>query len=225
MSSSSFQDQLEEVYRGYQHTELKDRLSDVAKTMEETILQRDLAEEFLHTQIEIDDAAKRAVREAEADLDEGNLDSLAEGIDHLEETVRDAERQVENRIHEARIAMSKVMTGMRRLNERVERVDEVKLDSIATLLSDWDWKEQVYRADDADMETLRTRASEYGADMRRFYEEAKQDLFGPYVDTPLEGIVDGLLDDQRFALSDLSDDQLRQLRDSDLEEHVELSLS
>ncbi|WP_224333538.1 hypothetical protein [Haloprofundus halobius] len=225
MSSKSFEQRLEKVYKKYQHSELENRLNDVAQTMEETVLQRVLAEEFLHTDIEIDERAKEAVEDAKAHLNDGDLDSLSEEIEELEQMVDEEERKVDNRIQEARISMSKKMNGMQRLNQRVERVSEIKLESIASLLDDWNWKEQVYRNDDAAIETLKDRSREYGSDMRRFYEEAKADLFGPYKDTPLEGIVDGLLDDERFALDDLSDAQLQQLRDSDLEEHVELSLS
>ncbi|WP_049969010.1 hypothetical protein [Haloferax prahovense] len=225
MSNESFQAQLESVYKRYQHSELETRLNDVAQVIEETVLQRVLAEEFLHTNIEVDPEAKKAVRDAQASLNDGDLDTLSENIDNLEDVVADEERKVNDRIQKARISMSKKMDGMQRLNERVDRVNEIKLNSISKLLKNWNWKEQVYRNDDADIEMLKQRSREYGADMRRFYEEAKSDLFGPYTDTPLEQIVDGLLDDERFALSSLSDAQLEQLRRSDLEEHVELSLS
>lgn len=225
MSTNGFQDQLESVYQQYQHGELEDRLNDVTETMEETILQRILAEAFLQTDVHVDDSAKQAVREAETYLDESEFEKLESELNELERTVEEQERKVNNRIQEERIEMSHMMSGMRGLNERVERVNEAKLDAIAGLLNDWDWKEQVYRNDDAGIETLKERARDYGADMRSFFEEAKDELFGPYRDTPLKPIVDELLNDERFALDDLSDEQIALLRDSDLEEHVELSLS
>lgn len=225
MSTDGFQNQLEAVYQQYQHGELEDRLDDIAETMEETVLQRVLAEAFLQTDVQVDESAKEAVRDAKADLEKNDFEALEDEIDEVEETVEEQERKVNNRIQEERIRMSDKMDGMRRLNERVERVNEAKMDAIAGLLDDWHWKEQVYRADDANIEALKDRAHEYGSDMRTFYEEAKEDLFGPYRDTPVESIVDGLLDDERFALDDLSDEQLSLLRDSDLEEYVGLSLS
>jgi len=48
---------------------------------------------------------------------------------------------------------------------------------------------------------------------------------GPYVGTPLEPIVDGLLSDSQLFLDELTDEQIDLLRDSDLEDYVELSLS
>ncbi len=226
MSTESFQEQLETVYQQYQHGELEDRLEEVAETMEETVLQRVLAEEFLQTDVRIDESAKQAVREAKGYLEDDDFESLENAIDDVEETVDEQERRVNNRIHEERIQMSSTMEGMRRLNERVERVNEAKMDAIASLLDDWDWKEQVYRDDeDAEIETLKERASGYGSDMRAFYEEAKEDLFGPYRDTPVETLVDELLDDERFTLDELTDEQISLLRDSDLEEYVGLSLS
>lgn len=225
MSTDTFQEQLESVYQQYQHGELEDRLDDVAEVMEETVLQRVLAEEFLQTDVQVDDTAKRAVREAKEYLENDDLEALENVIDDIEDTVEEQERKVNNRIQEERIQMSEKMSGMRRLNERVERVNDAKMDAIAGLLNDWHWKEQVYRDDNADIKVLKERARDYGSDMRTFYEEAKQDLFGPYEGTPLESIIDGLLDDERFSLDSLSDEQISLLRDSDLEEYVGLSLS
>lgn len=225
MSTDGFQERLKTVYQQYQHGELEDWLEDIAETMEETVLQRVLAEEFLQTDVQIDPSARQAVQEAKEHLEKGDLEALEERIDDVEDTVEEQERKVNNQIQEERIQMSTKMAGMRRLNERVERVNEAKMDAIAGLLDDWHWKEQVYRGDGADIETLKERARDYGADMRTFFEEAKEDLFGPYEDTPLEPIIDGLLNDERFALDELSDEQISLLRDSDLEEYVGLSLS
>lgn len=225
MSTDGFQNQLEAVYQQYQHGELADRLEDIAETMEETILQRVLAEEFLQTDVQVDESAKQAVREAKDYLEKDDFEALEDEIDEVEYTVEEQEREVNNRIQEERIRMSNKMAGMQRLNERVDRVNEAKMNAIAGLLDDWHWKEQVYRDDDANINSLKKRARDYGSDMRTFYEEAKEDLFGPYRGTPLESIVDGLLDDERFALDALSDEQMSLLRDSDLEEYVGLSLS
>jgi len=225
MSTDGFQQQLEAVYQQYQHGELEDRLEEIGETMEETVLQCVLAEEFLQTDVRIDEDAKQSVREAKDYLENGDLESLEDAIDGVEEAVEEQERKVNNRIHEERIQMSSTMEGMRRINERVERVNEAKMDAIAGLLDDWHWKEQVYRDDDTNIETLKERASDYGSDMRAFYEEAKDDLFGPYRGTPVESIVDGLLDDERFTLDELSDEQISLLRESDLDEYVGLSLS
>lgn len=223
--AQNFEESIEEIYQEYRHRQLASRLEDIAETMEETILQRILAEKFLQTDLVIDEDAKRLVSEARDLLEEGNFQSLGERIDELENKVEDQKRRVSNEIHEARIAMRSRVDGMMRLNERVERVSEVKLEAVHELLSDWDWKGQVYREQDWDLETLKERAEEYGNDMRRYFEECREDIFGPYEGTTLESIVDGLLADDQLYFDSLTDEQVEQLRESDLVNHVELTLS
>lgn len=98
--------------------------------MEETILQRILAEEFLQTDLEIDDDAKQAVAEARELLEEDDFEALGDRIDALRSKVEDQKRRVSNEIHEIRIGMQSRVNGMRRLNERVERVSEVRLEAV-----------------------------------------------------------------------------------------------
>lgn len=221
----NFEENIEDIYQQYRHRQLASQLEDIAETMEETILQRILAEKFLQTDLEIDDDAKQAVSEARDLLDDGEFEKLGERIERLESTVEDQKRHISNEIHEVRIEMRSRVSGMQRLNERVERVSEVKIQAVHELLTDWDWKGQVYREKEWDFETLKERAVEYGEDMRRYFEECREAIFGPYDGTPLESTVNGLLLDYQLYLNELSDEQIDQLRDSDLVDHVELKLS
>ena len=59
-----FEQHIEEIYQQYRHRQLESQLEDIAETMEETILQRILAEKFLQTDLGIDDEAKQAVADA-----------------------------------------------------------------------------------------------------------------------------------------------------------------
>lgn len=221
----NFEESLEEIYQQYRHRQLASRLEDIAETMEETILQRILAEKFLQTDFAIEEGAKQSVSEAREYLQAGDFTALGERIDDLEDTVEDQKRRVSNEIQEARIDMRGRVDGMQRLNDRVERVSEVKLQAVHELLSDWDWKGQVYKDQDWDFETLKERAAEYGEDMRRYFEECREKIFGPYEGTSLESIVDGLLSDEQLYFDSLTDDQVNQLRNSDLVDNVELRLS
>lgn len=224
-TQESFQTQLETVYERYRHRSLEATLDDIAETMERTILQRVLAEAFLGTDVEIEDDAKQAVAEARELVEQNRYSELDSRLDELERIVEDQERRVSNQIQETRIEMLNTVTGMTRLNERVDRVDSTKLQAIETLLDDWDWKGQVYRTDNEDFETREDHAAQYGHDMREFFDEARDEIFGPYDDTPLEEIVDNLLSDYRLSLDELSDAQIDQLRDSDLDEYIELKLT
>jgi len=126
----TFEEQVEEVYQQYRHRQLASKLENVAEMMEETTLQRLLAEKFLDTDLEIDDDAKEAVTKARDLLKNGDLEALGDRIDDLESTVEDQERRMSNEIQEARVAMRKRVNGMRRLNERVERVSEHKIQAV-----------------------------------------------------------------------------------------------
>lgn len=220
-----FEEQIEELYQQYRHRQLAGRLDDIAETMEETVLQRILAEKFLKAELEIDPEAKAAVEDARDLLEDGNFEELAGRLDDLEREVEEQERKVSNEIHEARISMNDTVEGMQKLNERVERVSSVKLEAIDELLDDWDWRGQVYRDGDFGFETLKERAAEYGEDMRTYFEDSRDAIFEPYKGTPLEAIVQDLLSEERLGFDELSDEQVDLLRDSDLVTHVELSLS
>ena len=225
VTEKNFEGRIEELYQQYRHRQLANRLDDIADTMEETILQRLLAEKFLKTDIEIDSEARESVAEVRDLLRDNEFEEIEERIDYLEDKVEDQERTVSNQIHQARIQMNSRVSGMQRLNEHVERVSPVKLQAINELLSDWDWRGQVYRDGGFDFETLKERAAEYGEDMRTYFEECRNHIFGPYDGTELEPIVDGLLSDERLSLNSLTDEQVEQLRESDLIDHVELILS
>ncbi|MCL9817778.1 hypothetical protein [Natronocalculus amylovorans] len=224
-TTQNFEASIEKIYQQYRHRQLANQLDEIAETIEETILQQILAEEFLETELEIDSEAKKAVSEAQELLKNGDFETLGERLADVEAKVEDQKRQISNEIHEVRISMRSRVKGIMRLNERVERVSKVKLEAIRELLSDWDWKGQVYREEEYDFETLKERAAEYGEDMRRYFEECREQIFGPYEGTPMEPIVDRLLSDDRLSLDELSDEQIVQLRESDLVDHVELTLS
>lgn len=221
----NFEEHIEEIYQQYRHRQLANRLNDIAETMEETILQRILAEKFLKTDLEIDPEAKKAVAEARDLLEQGEFEELDAQIDDLETEVDDQRRKVSNQIHETRIAMNRRVGGMQELNERVDRISPVKLQAVNELLADWDWRGQVYRDGGFDFEELKKRAAEYGEDMRTYFVECREEIFGPYDGTTLDPIVEGLLTERRLMLDELTDEQIEELRKSDLVGHVELTLS
>jgi len=227
MSTKGFEHELEQVYERYRHRELDERLDEVAKTMEEIILQKILAEAIFGIEMETQDDTEQTVRKMNSYLDMNNLKRVEEEMDDLEEIVNDESHMVNMRIQEARTEMSDKMEAMKRLNHRVEQVDEESLEEIAGLLDRWSWKEKIYTEDesDEDIEELKSRARKYGENIRQSYDRAKDELFGSYKGTELEDIVDGLLNEERFSLDNITDEQLKLLRDSELEEHVELSLS
>jgi hypothetical protein len=220
-----FQDQLKSIYEQHRHRSLESRLDDIAETMEETLLQQTIAEAFFEESIEIDSDVKRAVEGARETLDSEEYEELEDELANLSTQIERAEAHVTNRIQNLRIDRQDTASAMKRLNERVERVDEAQLDALLSLLEDWNWKQDVYRESNETFVDRREAAEQYGSDMKFIFETLKDELFGPYRGTKVEPLVDKLLDDDRFRLSDLSAEQRKQLVESDLADYIELKLS
>jgi hypothetical protein len=226
MSAEGFEHELDQVYEQYRHRELDERLNEIAEIMKETVLQSILAETIFGVEIQLKEETKTAVREMSECLERNEFEKVEDRIDDLEQDVEDEHHRVDVRIQDVRSDMADTVSGMKRLNQRLQRVDEGELDNLARLFNRWNWKNGVYTGSSTeDIESLKALAREYGKRVRQSYNEAKEKLFGPYEGTELESIVDGLLNEKRFALNNLSDEQLERLRDSEIEEHVELSLS
>jgi CRISPR/Cas system CMR-associated protein Cmr5 small subunit len=221
-NSSTFQDQLETIYEQHRRQGLESELDELAETMEETILERVLAEAFFRTEVEIDSEAKHAVEEARSLLEQDDYDALAERLPETREAVEAQRREVNNFVHQARIDVHNTVRGMIRLNQRVERVDQDKLDELDTLLDNWNWEVKI---EGDRINQRKEEAREYGSFMRQSLEETKDALFGPYRDTPLDELVDRLLDDERLTLAALSEEELNRLYESDLADYLEVTLS
>lgn len=221
-NSNAFQEHLETIYEQHRRQDLESELDELAETMEETILERVLAEAFFQTEIEIDSEAKHAVEKARSLLEQDDYDALAEQLPETREAVEAQRREVNNFVHQARIGVHNTVRGMIRLNQRVERVDQDKLDELDTLLDNWNWEMEIERDQ---INQRKEKAREYGDFMRQSLEETKDALFGPYRDTPLDELVDRLLDDERLTLAALSEEELNRLYESDLADYLEVTLS
>lgn len=224
--SKSLEERLDEVQEEYRRRHLSDELDDIAETMEETILQRVLAQAFFEEEIEIDTEAKARVREVLELLDRGEYETVEEELSDLESDVEAAETTVENRIQELRLKHNSTVAAMRRLNERVDRVSDMRLEALEGLLGDWRWKEHVYMDDeeDADLEKLKENARQYGNEMQMAFDQLKDELFGVYPDE-IRGLVHRMIDDERLSYADLTDSQRQLLAESDVGEYIELTLS
>jgi hypothetical protein len=113
---------------------------------------------------------------------------------------------------------------MQRLNDRVDRVDELRLRALGGLLDDWRWKEHVYPEDDVEFETLAQNAREYGREMRDAFDELQEALFGHYP-PDIRSLIERMIDDERLSYADLEPEQRTLLAESDIGEYIELTLS
>lgn len=224
-SASQFEKELQDMYEQYRRKQLKTKLNDLADTMEDTILQCSLAQSFFDAEVTIDESAKSEVQETIELLDQSKYDAVENRLSALEQSVTHEKTAVQNRVQELRLERLSTVQAMSRLNNRVERVDGARLEALASLLEDWDWRPHVYTDEAESLEKLQTTAREYGAEMDEVYEELKDDLFGVYEGTELRPLVDSLLDEDRLTLENLSETEVKQLADSDLAPYIELKLS
>lgn len=220
--SVSFQEKLESVYQAQRQQDLESELIEIADIMEETILEIILAETLFDVAVEIDSEVKQTVYELRRLLEKNAFEELGATLPDVKKSVEEQNREVTTRVHQARIEAQQTVQGMRRLNERVDRVEESKLDDLRNLLEHWNWQAEIQS------ETVgnkKVEVADLGREMLDTLETTKKELFGPYRDTPLESLVDRLLDDERLTLGSLSDEEVRRLADSDLAEYLELNLS
>ncbi|GAA0304677.1 hypothetical protein [Halarchaeum salinum] len=223
--TADLQTRLEAIKQEHRRRHLSDELDELAETMEETILQRVLAKAFFKEDVEIEHETRKEVQEVLELLERGQYEAVEERLDALKSDVDTAETLVQNRIQELRLKHNSTVTAMRRLNERVERVSSMRLKMLEGLLNDWRWKEQVYMGDeDANLDTLKENAREYGEDMRSAFDELKEELFGAYPDE-IRDLIYRMIEDERLSYADLTDDQRRLLAESDIREYIELTLS
>jgi len=223
--TADLQTRLEAIQQEHRRRHLSDELDELAETMEETILQRVLAKAFFEEDVDIEHETKAEVQEVLELLESGQYEAVEERLDDLKGDVDTTETLVQNRIQELRLKHNSTVTAMRRLNDRVERVSSMRLEMLEGLLNDWRWKEQVYMGDeDADLDTLKENAREYGEDMRSAFDDLKEELFGAYPDE-IRDLIYRMIEDERLSYADLSDDQRRLLAESDIGEYIELTLS
>jgi hypothetical protein len=224
-SGISFEDRLEKMYDRYRRRNLESHLDELAETMEDTILQRDLAKAFFDAPIIIDDEAKSAVTGLADLLREEDYDAVEAELPDVRDCINEQENRVGNDIQKLRLDRLDTVRAMRRLNERVDRVDGTRLEALEQLLNDWNWRPHVESEAAQTLDQRREDAKTYGAEMGSVFETLQEELFGPYVETDLWPIVESLLDEERLTYAALGEEERRQLTESELAEYIELSLS
>ncbi|WP_436926028.1 hypothetical protein [Halosimplex amylolyticum] len=220
----SLEARLLDVQEQYRRQYLADELDELAETMEETLLQRELASAFFDERVELDTSVRRSVDEVMDLLEQNEYEEIEDRLDALESDIESAETTVQNRIQELRLMHNSTVTAMQRLNDRVERVDELRLRALGGLLNDWRWKEHVYADDDATYEELAQNARGYGQEMREAFDELQEELFGHYP-SEIRSLIERMIDDERLSYADLEPEQRTLLAESDIGEFIELTLS
>lgn len=220
----TFEERLEGMYDRYRRQYLEDELATLAQTMEETLLQIAMAEAFFDESIDIDEEVKTVVRETRDLVEAGQYDVVEDRLPEVGESVREAEGDVEDTVRSWVLNRRDTVNAMKRLNDRVQRVDSDELQKLCTLLKEWDWQDRI-DATESDFEERRRSARDYGQEMAEQFETHRNQLFGVYDSTELRPLVERLLDAERLRFDELTETERAQLADSDLEKYVELKLS
>lgn len=223
---SSFEAQLETIHQQHLRQDLEEQLEDAATTMEETILQTIIANEFLGLDVAVSDDVRDKVETARNHVTNRDFDALVAMIDDLISEVESEAHTIDNTIQEERSEDRDRITAMRELNEHVNVADPGKLKALESLLSDWDWKAQVYTEDVGEsFEAKQEAAHEFATSMSQSLSEVQEALLGNYNGTTLGSVVNQLMDDEPLHYTDLTDDEKEALQGSKLAEYIELRLA
>ena len=220
----SLEDRLNNVVEQHRRRHLSNELDEIAVIMEETILQQVLAKAFFDDDVEFESETKEEVREVLELLGQNEYEEIENRLDSLRDDVETAETTVENRIQELRLKHNSTVAAMRRLNDRVDRVDGMRLQALEGLLGDWRWKEHVYLEDEASLDERKANAQQYGHEMRTAFDELQEEMFGTYPEE-IRDLIYRMIDDERLSYADLTDNQRKLLAESDVGEYIELTLS
>lgn len=223
-------DRLEAVYSRCQERHLYRRLEESATTMEETLLQIEIAQILFDESIELNDEVRERVAEVRNVVDDTDgLDDKASDtsldeslLDELEQVVSKEAERIENRIHGLRVHQGSTVRAMQELSAEVGVADSERLAALADLLEDWQWK--VHIENKESFEARREEARQFAHDMRSAL-EASQDAIGAGIkDESVENLVETLLNGSQLTLSQLDEEERESLINSPLAEHLLISL-
>lgn len=218
------QSEIERVYRQYQQVHLYEALDDIAKEMERQLLQIRLANELLGTNIEIRDDTKQEVRTASENVGGDDLDAFEKQIEETRQRVEGERSRITNRIQERRVELHDTVEALTELNQEIGFIDAKKLDRLASFLNDWEWERRLDVDESEPVEKRLNDAETTATQLREIFEDATAALGDSFEGSEIQTLVDSLLSGEGMSLAELDHDQREALAESDLADHVALSL-
>jgi len=218
------QEEIEHVYRQYQQAHLYETLDDVAGKMERQLLQTCIANELFDTDIEISTDAKQTIKETSQELGSGDLDRLEDLIETTDEQIDDERSRINKQIQESRVELHNTVEALAKLNSEIKFMDSDRLNSLETLLDDWDWEAEIDWADTGSIEERLTEAESFARRMRTIFEDASDAIGDEFEGSEVQTLVKSLLTGGGIALTELDSEQREALAESELADHIELTL-
>jgi hypothetical protein len=213
------------MYERYRRRSLASNLDDIAGTMQETILQRDLVRAFFGDGVDIDRDTKHAVADLVESLRAEEYETVEKELPSLSKLIEKQAVDVGNAIQVLRLNRLGTVRAMHRLNNRVKQVDSMRIEALEELLDDWNWRQHIDSDPAEPLSERRSKAESYGKEMAHVFDQLQKEIFGPYENTEVWPIVESLLNDDRLAFATLSPDEREKIAESELADHIELSLS
>lgn len=227
--TSSLMDRLEHVYSQYQQRHLYDRLNEIASRMEDTLLQVAIARELFNTDLAVSTDAQNKVEEMRKALEEttnsGQIakSPVTEGrLNEVEQAVDEEADRIEARIHELRTEQASTVTAMQKLNDELNLEGDTRLESLSTLLADWEW--EVHLGEANSFESKREVAREFARDMRQVLEAAREEIGAGFEGEEIEELADTLLAGEPLTLDALDESERDALAESKLGEYLTVTL-
>lgn len=218
------QTDLEEVYRRYQQSHLYETLDEVADTMETILLRRRIANQIFESNVDIDEETRSVIDTARKQVGTDDLDRLEEMVEETQSKVDQAKNDVDTQIHEIRTELLDTVRALVKLNEEIEAVDPDCLESLQEFLEDRDWYRRVGRKENGSLEDKLQEAEELGVEMREILDEARGAIGDEFEGSDIQNIVEELLESGGISFTDLTPEQRTALAESELGDHIELSL-
>ena len=216
--------EIEYVYRQYQQAHLYESLDDLASKMERQLLEITIANELLGMEIEISSEVKDAVKTAQRELDTDNLDELEDRVKATERKVEQEDSRISNEVPESRIKLSNTVEALTKLNQEVGFMDEEELGSLYGLLNSWAWESEIDWDHTDTVEDRLADAKRFVSEQRSTFEQATDAIGEEFKGSEVQTFVKSLLTGDGISLTDLDTNQREALAESELADHIELSL-
>ena len=222
--SEPIQTQLEGVYRQYQQAHLYEAMDDIAREMERQLLQKRIANILLGTELEISPDTKNSVESAQRKLGTDDLDALEQQIEATGEEVESERSEINKRIQESRVELHNTVEALTKLNKEIGFTDSEELESLEELLDSWAWESEIEWDDTNSTENRLRHAQEFAQRMRGTFEEASNAIGEEFEGSEVQTLVTSLLTGGGISLTELDPNQREALAESELADHIELSL-
>jgi hypothetical protein len=222
-NTSTIEENLANVRDRLQREDLKQELDDAADKVERILLLLKLEGELYDADnVTLSGGLVNELRTVRERVDAGDVDDLETAIDSLHDKLSSEQREVDKRVASKIDDDLDKIAAMRRLNDRVEKVQETRIEALRDQVSDCQNLEFISG------ESLSVKFQEIEREAEAIeteFEDLQQQIFDQFYGTPLEESIRRLLDDEALRLDSLSPAEIERLQESNLADCLELVLS